>query len=166
MEVQDPHRVFPSESITMTRNTHTEKLSPTLSRRSVLAGLGMTGVAGGGAGFGTTVYLNDTEQFDGNAVTAGEFDLLVDWQATYDGPDGPVYVDTSPDEFINDPGDPTRLLESDDILNSGNFIEGSDDIRDLIFTREEIALRAGFSSELDSLSDTQRTGVETRSVVG
>jgi len=96
----------------------------------------MTGIAAGGAGFGTTAYLNDTEQFAGNSVTAGEFDLQVDRQVTYDGPDGPVYVDASPDEFINDPEDPTRLLESDDILNSGSFIEGSDGIRDPIFTRE------------------------------
>ena len=146
----------------MTRDTYTQDQSFILSRRSVLAGLGMTGVAAGGAGFGTTAYLNDTEQFAGNSVTAGEFDLQVDWQVTYDGPDGPVYVDASPDEFINDPEDPTRLLESDDILNSGSFIEGSDGIRDPIFTREEIAFRAGFSSDLDSLSDNQRTAVETR----
>jgi hypothetical protein len=144
----------------MTRDTHTHDHA--LSRRSVLAGLGTVGVAAAGAGLGTTAYLGDAERFDGNAVTAGEFDLQVDWQVTYDGPDGLVYVDASPDEFVNDPEEPTRLLESDDILNAGSFVAGSDGVRDPIFTREEIADRAGFGSDLDALSDGERAAVETR----
>jgi len=140
----------------MTRNVHT------LSRRSLLAGLGTVGVAATGAGLGTMAYFNDVERFDGNAVTAGEFDLQVDWQVTYDGPDGLVYVDAFPDEFVNDPADPTRLLESDDILNTGSFVTGSDGIRDPIFTREAIAARAGFGTDLDTLTDGQRDAVETR----
>jgi len=139
----------------MTRDVHT------LSRRSVLAGLGTIGAVAAGAGLGTTAYFNDAERFGGNAVAAGEFDLQVDWQVTYDGPDGLVYVDASPDEFVNDPTDPTRLLESDDILNSGRFVAGSDGIRDPIFTRAEIAARAGFG-DLDTLTDGQREAVEAR----
>jgi predicted ribosomally synthesized peptide with SipW-like signal peptide len=140
----------------MTRDIHT------LSRRSLLAGFGTVGVAAVGAGLGTTAYLSDVEQFADNSVAAGRFDLQVDWQVTYEGPNGLVYVDASPDEFMNDPQEPTRLLESTDILNNGSFIEGSDGIRDPIFTRGEIALRAGFSGELDSLTNDQRTAVEAR----
>jgi predicted ribosomally synthesized peptide with SipW-like signal peptide len=140
----------------MTRDVHT------LSRRSVLAGLGTVGVAAAGAGLGTTAYFNDVERFGGSSVAAGEFDLQVDWQVTYDGPDGLVYVDASPDEFVNDPTDPTRLLESDDILNSGSFVAGSDGIRDPIFTRAEIAARAGFGTDLGALTDGERAAVEAR----
>jgi predicted ribosomally synthesized peptide with SipW-like signal peptide len=64
-----------------------------LSRRKVLAGLGAVGVASAGAGLGTTAYFNDTESFEGNTLTAGQLDLLVDWQQTYDGPaEGPMYA--------------------------------------------------------------------------
>ncbi len=140
----------------MTRDIHT------LSRRSLLAGLGTIGVAAAGAGLGTTAYFNDVERFDGSSVTAGEFDLQVDWQVTYDGPDGLVYVDAAPDEFVNDPTDPTRLLKSDDILNGGSFVAGSDGIRDPIFTRAEIADRAGFGVDLGALTDGERAAVEAR----
>ena len=63
-----------------------------LSRRTILAGLGAVGVASAGAGLGTTAYFNDTETFEGNTLTAGSLDLLLDWQQTYDGPaEGPMY---------------------------------------------------------------------------
>jgi predicted ribosomally synthesized peptide with SipW-like signal peptide len=146
----------------MTRDSHTHTRDHTVGRRSVLAGLGTIGVAAAGAGLGTTAYLSDAERVGGNAVTAGEFDLQVDWQVTYDGPDGLVHVGASPDEFVNDPEEPTRLLESTDILNAGSFVEGSDGIRDPIFTREEIAGRAGFGTDLDALTDGDRAAVETR----
>ncbi|MDQ2053891.1 SipW-dependent-type signal peptide-containing protein [Halobellus sp. H-GB7] len=57
-----------------------------LSRRKVLGALGAVGAASAGAGLGTTAYFNDTESFEGNTLTAGELDLKVDWQQTYNGP--------------------------------------------------------------------------------
>ncbi len=57
-----------------------------LSRRKVLAGLGGIGLASAGAGLGTSAYLNDTESFEGNTITAGTLDLKVDWQQSYYGP--------------------------------------------------------------------------------
>jgi predicted ribosomally synthesized peptide with SipW-like signal peptide len=57
-----------------------------LSRRQILAGLGGIGLASAGAGLGTSAYFNDTESFEGNTITAGELDLKVDWQQTYNGP--------------------------------------------------------------------------------
>ena len=57
-----------------------------LTRRRVLASLGATGLAAAGAGVGTSAYLNDTESFEGNQMTAGELDLKVDWQQQYWGP--------------------------------------------------------------------------------
>ncbi|WP_197425407.1 SipW-dependent-type signal peptide-containing protein [Halobacterium sp. CBA1126] len=57
-----------------------------LSRRKVLAGLGGVGLASAGAGLGTTAYLNDTESFTGNRLTAGELDLKVDWAEHYSHP--------------------------------------------------------------------------------
>lgn len=55
-----------------------------LSRRSVLAGLGAAGIASAGAGLGTSAYLNDTESFDGNTITAGTLDLLVGYYSYWD----------------------------------------------------------------------------------
>jgi|AntRauMinimDraft_4_1070384.scaffolds.fasta_scaffold00663_7 predicted ribosomally synthesized peptide with SipW-like signal peptide len=60
-----------------------------LSRRKVLVGLGAVGVASAGAGLGTTAYFSDEESFDGNTITAGELDLFVDYEASYDS-DGAV----------------------------------------------------------------------------
>jgi predicted ribosomally synthesized peptide with SipW-like signal peptide len=59
-----------------------------LTRRKALAGLGTIGVASAGAGLGTTAFFSDEESFEDNQLTAGELDLRIDWQQTYDGPPG------------------------------------------------------------------------------
>ncbi|ELZ51802.1 von Willebrand factor type A [Halorubrum coriense DSM 10284] len=116
-----------------------------LSRRKLLAGLGAVGVASAGAGLGTTAYFNDTETFEGNALTAGELDLLVDWQQTYDFGEGHTFVNAHPDhdgdgeqsisdgnggqikysDFL-DPDDPTSTGENLPILNCENIPPISD----------------------------------------
>ncbi len=48
--------------------------------------MGAIGVASAGAGLGTTAYFSDEESFEGNSLSAGELDLKVDWQQTYNGP--------------------------------------------------------------------------------
>jgi len=69
-------------------------------------GLGTIGLASAGAGLGTTAYFSDEESFEDNQLTAGELDLRIDWQQTYDGPagdgapygnGGPPYVNAHPD---------------------------------------------------------------------
>ncbi|WP_435117891.1 SipW-dependent-type signal peptide-containing protein [Halolamina sp. C58] len=55
-----------------------------LSRRTVLAGLGGAGVASASAGLGTSAYLNDTESFEDNTITAGTLDLLVGYYSYWD----------------------------------------------------------------------------------
>jgi predicted ribosomally synthesized peptide with SipW-like signal peptide len=60
-----------------------------LSRRRVLGGLGAIGVASAGAGLGTTAFFSDRENFEDNTLTAGELDLFVDYEASYDS-DGAV----------------------------------------------------------------------------
>jgi len=67
-----------------------------ITRRTVLAGLGTVGVAAAGAGLGTTALFNDREGFFGNTLTAGSLDLLLDYKATYDGPDGNVVLGQVP----------------------------------------------------------------------
>ncbi|TKX84916.1 hypothetical protein EXE43_16360 [Halorubrum sp. SS5] len=80
-----------------------------LSRRTVLAGLGAVGIASAGAGLGTTAYFNDTESFEGNQLTAGQLDLLVDWQQTYDFGEGHQFVSAHPDHD----GDGEQSIEID-----------------------------------------------------
>jgi predicted ribosomally synthesized peptide with SipW-like signal peptide len=48
-----------------------------LSRRKMLAGLGTIGVAGAGAGMGTTALYKDTETSKKNTITAGTSDMIV-----------------------------------------------------------------------------------------
>ncbi|MEZ3170006.1 vWA domain-containing protein [Halorubrum sp. RMP-47] len=93
------------------------------SRRTVLAGLGAVGVASAGAGLGTTAYFNDTESFEGNTLTAGQLDLLVDWQQTYDFGEGQTFVSAHPDHN----GDGEQSVEIDDeVFAYSDFPDESD----------------------------------------
>jgi len=126
----------------------------TLTRRRLLTGLGTIGVASAGAGLGTTAYFSDQETFENNQLTAGEFDLKMDWQVTYDGPNDFEYVTASPDQYRNED---LETLARDDLFN---LITGSDGVRDPIDSRDAIAQRAGFGSNDADLTDQQRTIVE------
>jgi predicted ribosomally synthesized peptide with SipW-like signal peptide len=54
-----------------------------LTRRRILTSLGAVGIASAGAGLGTTAYFSDGEDFEGNALVAGELDLQMDWEEHY-----------------------------------------------------------------------------------
>lgn len=58
-----------------------------ITRRKLLGAAGAVGLAGVGAGAGTQALFGDTESFARNTLAAGDLDLKVDWQQTYDGPD-------------------------------------------------------------------------------
>jgi predicted ribosomally synthesized peptide with SipW-like signal peptide len=55
-----------------------------LSRRKALGGLATIGLAGAGAGLGTSAYFSDEESFTNNELTAGELDLIVDYWTSVD----------------------------------------------------------------------------------
>jgi hypothetical protein len=79
-----------------------------LSRRKVLAALGTAGVASAGAGLGTSAFFGDEESFQNNRLVAGELDLKVDWQQTYNGES----VNAFPDEDGDGQQDQIRTRES------------------------------------------------------
>mgnify|MGYP006282312873 CR=1 FL=1 len=106
-----------------------------LSRRKVLAGLGAVGVASAGAGLGTTAYFNDTETFEDNTLTAGQFDLLLDWQQTYTGPNGLEQISAYPDS--NEDND------QDTIPDFGEYLS------DWVIDNEEYDLRAATDAYKD-----------------
>jgi len=54
-----------------------------LTRRKVLGSIGVVGVAGAAAGYGTTAYFSDTESIQNNTLSAGALDLKVDWEEHY-----------------------------------------------------------------------------------
>lgn len=56
------------------------------------------GLVAAGAGLSTTALFNDTEKSANNQFTAGELDLRVDWEESYNG----EHVETQ--ELTNDPG--------------------------------------------------------------
>ena len=78
-----------------------------LSRRKMLGGLGVIGVASAGAGLGTTAYFSDQVEFEDNELRAGTLALNVtqtihtldqdgigpDEETYFNGNDGPVEVD-------------------------------------------------------------------------
>ena len=66
-----------------------------LSRRKVLVGLGAVGVASAGAGLGTTAYFSDSESFQNNTITAGQFELHASQMIYAVDQDG-----TGPDEVL------------------------------------------------------------------
>jgi predicted ribosomally synthesized peptide with SipW-like signal peptide len=64
--------------------THMSDKHIALTRRKVLAGLGTIGVAGAGAGLGTSALFSDEESFTNNSIQAGELDLIVDYYTSRD----------------------------------------------------------------------------------
>jgi predicted ribosomally synthesized peptide with SipW-like signal peptide len=60
-----------------------------LSRRKMLGGLGVVGLASAGAGLGTSAFFSDEESFENNTLTAGSLDLRVVYNTSYDS-DGAV----------------------------------------------------------------------------
>jgi len=125
----------------------------TLTRRRLLAGLGTVGIASAGAGLGTTAYFSDQETFENNELTAGEFDLKLDWQVTYTGPNGFEYVTASPDQYRNED---LNTLARDALFRT---ISEADGVRDPIDSRDAIANRA-FGDDFENLSDTEAAIVE------
>ncbi|MDR5671572.1 SipW-dependent-type signal peptide-containing protein [Halalkaliarchaeum sp. AArc-GB] len=124
-----------------------------ISRRKVLAGLGMVGVASAGAGFGTTAYFSDEETFEGNTLTAGQLELSVTWQQLYyGGPQSSRSQDygTAMRPFVNaypdHDGDGLQSFERDDGVHEYVDLDGYEDHeqaakegRNLEFACEEIA---------------------------
>ena len=85
-----------------------------LSRRQMLGGLGMIGVASAGAGLGTTAYFSDEESFTDNTLTAGSLDLRVVYEASYDS-DGAV-ENMADSAMGTQGGDPAGMFyELDDV---------------------------------------------------
>jgi predicted ribosomally synthesized peptide with SipW-like signal peptide len=54
-----------------------------LARRKILAGAGTAGLAGAGAGRGTSAFFSDQETFTNNQFVAGELDMKVSWEEHY-----------------------------------------------------------------------------------
>jgi predicted ribosomally synthesized peptide with SipW-like signal peptide len=62
----------------------TDKKKLSLSRRQALGGLGAIGLAGAGAGLGTSALFSDEESFVDNMIEAGTLDLVVDFYTSRD----------------------------------------------------------------------------------
>ncbi|QAU13655.1 hypothetical protein EKH57_13530 [Halorubrum sp. BOL3-1] len=108
-----------------------------LSRRKILGATAAVGVAGAGAGVGTSALFSDEESFEDNSITAGELDLYVEYQTsvTQDGvstasvtADGTIQGGESGQYQIADvkPGDSGELQFDPKIVdNSGWVFVGS-----------------------------------------
>lgn len=104
-----------------------------VSRRRVLGGLGAIGVASAGAGLGTTAFFSDSETFEDNALTAGEFDLKMDYRMTYRGGHGRLaelqenYPNaTFVDEKMDPTDEDTGVYLLDQVPNLANYPDAED----------------------------------------
>jgi predicted ribosomally synthesized peptide with SipW-like signal peptide len=95
-----------------------------LSRRKVLAGIGAVGLASAGAGLGTSAYFSDREEFQNNTLTAGELDLLVDWQQTYTANDETAFVNAHPD---HDADGEQSIAAEDGVVRYSDFPDEEDE---------------------------------------
>jgi predicted ribosomally synthesized peptide with SipW-like signal peptide len=99
-----------------------------LSRRKILASAGAIGLAGAGAGLGTSAYFSDAESFTDNSIAAGTLDLKVDWEEHYSYPqiygfDDPTEgldvqrSDPEDDDYVGlpDPANPLIWIHQDDL---------------------------------------------------
>ena len=55
-----------------------------MTRRKILGAAGAIGIAGAGAGMGTSALFSDEESFENNSITAGKLDLIVDYYTSRD----------------------------------------------------------------------------------
>ncbi|MFC6752968.1 vWA domain-containing protein [Halorubrum tibetense] len=122
---------------------HTDTSIAGLSRRKLLGGLGAIGVASAGAGLGTTAFFSDEESFQDNTLTAGEFDLKMDYRMTYRGGHGRLaelqanYPDAT---FVDEDMEPTDedtgvyLLDQvpglENYPGAGDWVRGANGIFD------------------------------------
>jgi hypothetical protein len=97
------------------RGSKTVTGSGGVTRRELLAGIGMAGAAIGSSAVGhstASAFLHDTESFVGNVVATGEVDLDIGYTASYDGADGSAL---EVDGNVN--GDPIDGLEIPEIVS-------------------------------------------------
>jgi predicted ribosomally synthesized peptide with SipW-like signal peptide len=97
-----------------------------LSRRKILASVGAVGAAGAGVGLGTSALFSDTEEFANNQLTAGQLNLVMDWEEHYSFPqiydeftDPTVEANTDLDVVRSEPSDPSDYVALPD-PNPGN----------------------------------------------
>jgi predicted ribosomally synthesized peptide with SipW-like signal peptide len=112
-----------------------------LSRRKILGAAGAIGIAGAGAGMGTSALFSDEESFTNNSIEAGTLDLIVDYETSVDqdGVDtgsttggsnafgGPAQIDGNPasgEYVIKDlkPGDSGELLFCPKIVDNPGWL--------------------------------------------
>ena len=112
-----------------------------LSRRKALAALGTIGVAGAGAGLGTSAYFSDQETFENNQLTAGTLDMKVDWEEHYS-------------DWSEDEGDGLDIMMSDP--NSSDYysfpVAAPDEDKSL-WVNQTDSPEAGSDTSLDLFMD-------------
>jgi predicted ribosomally synthesized peptide with SipW-like signal peptide len=86
-----------------------------LTRRKALAGLATVGVAGAGAGLGTSALFNDEESFDDNLLSAGTLNLKVEVEVPATSDDfGQVNATFPGDDTVDITDGDTYTLDGDD----------------------------------------------------
>ncbi|WP_159435770.1 SipW-dependent-type signal peptide-containing protein [Halobaculum gomorrense] len=94
-----------------------------LSRRKALLGLGTIGLAGAGAGAGTTALFSDEETFENNTIQAGTQNLIVEAgivdDSTFDGNAGSVSIESTSAD-----GDPAVGITVSDLKPGDCFTIG------------------------------------------
>lgn len=101
-----------------------------LTRRRLLGGIGVIGLASAGAGLGTTAFFSDEEAVSAQ-VEAGRLDLLMDFRSEY-YPWENLYADVyprAPDQLFDTDGDGVVEDNGDDELGPVYVMGQSPDLR-------------------------------------
>jgi len=128
-----------------------------LSRRKALLGLGTVGVAGAGAGVGTSALFSDEETFEGNTIQAGTQNLIVNAgivdDSTFDGNAGSISLT---DETAN--GEPAVGIEVNDIKPGDSFVIGVDPVVE--GNPGYLALTGNVTDNLDATNTEPEVGLD------
>jgi len=82
-----------------------------LTRRKILASTGAIGLAGAGAGLGTSALFSDRETFGNNSFAAGSLDLVVNARSVYHGAEESLQIGPGG----TSDGDPTFNVSATDV---------------------------------------------------
>jgi len=129
-----------------------------LSRRKALLGLGTVGVAGAGAGVGTSALFSDTESFEDNTITAGTQNLIVNAgivdDSTFDGNAGSVSIENT----TVDGAEPAVGITVEDIKPGDSFVIGVDPV--VTGNPGYLALTGDVTENADNVNTEPEVGVD------
>jgi len=126
-----------------------------LTRRKILASTGAVGLAGAGAGLGTSAFFSDTESIEDNTLAAGSLDLKVDWEEHYSFQDGEA-----------DAGLEFGISRTEPAEAAGAYVGLPDPENPVVWIHEDDLEQYMDNTAIESFPDPDNDGVQEMSIDG